>query len=70
MTLGSTQSDAQVLVKNMADTRAEVEAMKLGDTRGDAHALLEKLAYTLAEVKAVTTRQHRERCASTGRQSD
>ena len=69
MTLGSTQSDAQVLVKNMADTRAEVEAMKLGDTRGDAHALLEKLAYTLAEVKAVTTRLHRRLCAHTRRHS-
>ena len=51
MTLGSTQSDAH---DSMADTRAEVEAVKLGDTRGDALALLEPLADTLAEVNAKT----------------
>ena len=54
VTLDSTQSDAHVLVDTMADTRAEVEAVKLNDTRGDAHALLEPLADTLAEVHAKT----------------
>ena len=38
----------------MADTRAEVEAVKLGDTRGDAQALQKPLADTLAEVEAKT----------------